>query len=942
MASLADVTITLGLDDKGLVSGVQKANQHISSLKQSADSSASSLSSLEKGFGALTAGIAAFGAAISIKALADFSDSVTSITNRMATLSKSTEEANAQFMAVSAVAITSRSSLESVSQLYFRISNAANKLGISQKDALDVTEMLAKATQVYGTTNAEAAGALIQFSQALQSGRVQGDELRSMMENLPMLADALAKRFGVSTMAIKQMGADGKITARDLIAVSKDLKPQIDAMFASMKPTLSGSFEGIVTASKMAFKEFEDNTGTGQQFANVLEYIGFSIYKASKSIDSFVESAKPLITVIEIVGSLFLAGKIIKGLTFFGEILLKTWGVLTEFGGVIASVFSVIGEAGSTAWRAITSLAAGFKMSMEAGQGLWKSLGLVGKMVLFLAGTFTDAIMAPLEGTAHLFIALADGISYTVAALYSFLKIDAVVEWFKNIGKEGTQSAEELKNYRLEMEKFKTELSDKKGTGEFDNTPFEKALKTAQDTNKDKIASLKLDNELIGASQEYAAQRKALADIDKSYSKQLDDINEKLVLARKNNDTTAIDGLIKAQTALNNAKSEEKSTIEELLSAGEEKQLLSRLQNNADQIYITNQKTLRDLSNQQANIFLPAIQQEYRNIEQAADDAYQAMLQTEKVHWMGQKVENIPDSVKKELFDLTHMNVQAEKDKKTSIEETNNAKKYTTLLSQSQLEFDKQLSDIQQELAYTTMPEYQKIGEKIRYDADQRVKTAIKEIEISRGYAVSASERIQLEETIKGRMEEVIARQQESYNVSRQWDTGWTIAMNNYIQNATNAASIAESVFSKAMSGLEDVFVKFTQTGKFEWKSFVNSMIEELLRAQFKQTFASLFGGLFGASSKGSGTGGGLFAGLFAEGGDIPTGKWGIVGEAGPEIVQGPASVTPAKKLGAVQNHVTYNINAIDSVSFKQMISADPTFMFAVSEQGRRRLAGAR
>jgi hypothetical protein len=185
----------------------------------------------------------------------------------------------------------------------------------------------------------------------------------------------------------------------------------------------------------------------------------------------------------------------------------------------------------------------------------------------------------------------------------------------------------------------------------------------------------------------------------------------------------------------------------------------------------------------------------------------------------------------------------------------------------------------------------------------------------------------------------------------------------------------------------------FAKTGKFEWKGFVNMMLEELLRAQIQSIFAQMLGGMQGMmggrNGGGGGSGGGgssiigsllggigslfggggsrqqparptqgggssgggifstignifsgakdLFSGFFANGGTIPQGRFGIVGEAGPEFVGGPASVTPRSGT-----NVTYNINAVDARSFQQLLAQDPSFIFALTEQGRRGYAGAR
>jgi lambda family phage tail tape measure protein len=77
---------------------------------------------------------------------------------------------------------------------------------------------------------------------------------------------------------------------------------------------------------------------------------------------------------------------------------------------------------------------------------------------------------------------------------------------------------------------------------------------------------------------------------------------------------------------------------------------------------------------------------------------------------------------------------------------------------------------------------------------------------------------------------------------------------------------------------------------------------------------------------------GSLFDGWFAGGGQIGAGKFGVVGENGPELVGGPASVTPMSG----GSNVTFNINAVDAQSFKSMIAADPGFLYGVAMQGAK------
>jgi hypothetical protein len=112
---------------------------------------------------------------------------------------------------------------------------------------------------------------------------------------------------------------------------------------------------------------------------------------------------------------------------------------------------------------------------------------------------------------------------------------------------------------------------------------------------------------------------------------------------------------------------------------------------------------------------------------------------------------------------------------------------------------------------------------------------------------------------------------------------------------------------------------------------------------------SSVFGGISDAvgsifSGGGGDSGGGffsgisdLFSGFFANGGNIPQGRFGIAGEAGPEFIGGPASVTPMSGT-----NVTYNIQAVDAASFQALVARDPAFIHAVAQAGARTIPARR
>jgi lambda family phage tail tape measure protein len=296
-----------------------------------------------------------------------------------------------------------------------------------------------------------------------------------------------------------------------------------------------------------------------------------------------------------------------------------------------------------------------------------------------------------------------------------------------------------------------------------------------------------------------------------------------------------------------------------------------------------------------------------------------------------------------------------------------------------------QLIRLQRETARLSMTEVQKKYFDIANAADDAAAAAIRAEEARRGSPLTAAEQ---EEYYRRAREgnaaliqqnrRLFAEQERIRLQSRTFSAGWKRAFDEYVDNARDSARTAENLFRTFTQGIEDAFVKLAKTGKFEWRSLLDNMLDQLLRSQIQLLMAQIgeafgLGGLFGggggrargqsastpmyvvdvgrnpgaaaAASAGSGvsilkTIGNLFGGFFARGGALPAGKFGVVGERGPELITGPANITPLTNAGGVTN-VIYNINAVDAPSFQALVARDPSFIFAVSEQGRRRIPGA-
>ena len=98
----------------------------------------SSLNGLEKA-------IAGIGLALGAGQVVQFADSITSLGNRLRTITPDATKVENQFQAIAGIAINSRAPLEQVGDLFFRIARASGTLGISMKETAVITDSLSKA-----------------------------------------------------------------------------------------------------------------------------------------------------------------------------------------------------------------------------------------------------------------------------------------------------------------------------------------------------------------------------------------------------------------------------------------------------------------------------------------------------------------------------------------------------------------------------------------------------------------------------------------------------------------------------------------------------------------------------------------------------------------------------------------------------------------------------
>lgn len=190
----------------------------------------------------LTRALAAVGIAIGAREIVQTADEFTELQNALRVVTDSAEEQAAVFQEIRRVANETRSPIEAVANQFRRFSIATESLGISQARVIRVVDGLNRAIAASGVSAREGAQGLIQLGQGLQSSRLSGDELRSVLENLPPIAIALADAMGVTIGQLREMGEEGELTTERTFTALEEAVPAFVEAFDSITPTVASVF----------------------------------------------------------------------------------------------------------------------------------------------------------------------------------------------------------------------------------------------------------------------------------------------------------------------------------------------------------------------------------------------------------------------------------------------------------------------------------------------------------------------------------------------------------------------------------------------------------------------------------------------------------------------------------------------------------------------------
>ena len=368
-AKLAEVNQLLNLGAIDVETYERKVEQLNSELEQTDGKASAAAGGLGK-IGSVLAGFASLSFA---KSMLDTADAMQSINAQVRQVVSSESEYLAVQRQLLDVANNTRASLESTANLYVSTSRALKDYGYTQQEILTFTEATNNAMAIGGVQAQQQAAALMQLSQALGSGVLQGDEFKSIAEAAPILLDTIAEYMGKSRAEIKKLGSEGQLTADVIFKAISGASEKFGEQAAKMPMTMGQALTVFSNNWQSMVSKLLNDSGAMSGIASIIKMIadnlnlvvpivaGFAVAVAAAVAPTLALNvallANPFGIVAVAIGAVIgLIAQFGDEIDVFGDgwsnlsdVIQAVWQVITEtIGEAVDTVKSWFGEL--TAW----------------------------------------------------------------------------------------------------------------------------------------------------------------------------------------------------------------------------------------------------------------------------------------------------------------------------------------------------------------------------------------------------------------------------------------------------------------------------------------------------------------------------------------------------------------------------------------------------------------
>lgn len=186
---------------------------------------------------AIKGAFAGLGAVFGISELIRYADTWSDLSSRVGNAAGSMQMAEPIMEKLSVIARRTYSDLGQTAEAYISNATTLRELGYNTQDVIDYTEALNNALVISGAKADVATSVLDALSKAMALGKLQGDNLNTVIARGGRVAEALAASMGVSTLELRKLGSEGKITRKELFDITKQmeqLRKEADEMPATV------------------------------------------------------------------------------------------------------------------------------------------------------------------------------------------------------------------------------------------------------------------------------------------------------------------------------------------------------------------------------------------------------------------------------------------------------------------------------------------------------------------------------------------------------------------------------------------------------------------------------------------------------------------------------------------------------------------------------------
>ena len=374
--------------------------------------------------------VAAYVSIQSVGKALNISDELVQTTSRLNMMNDGVQTTAELVNMVYAAAQDARGSFSQMADVVARFGNNAKDAFSSSEEVVAFADLIQKQMTLAGARNQEAANAELQLSQALGSGVLRGDELNSIFEQAPNLIQNIADYLDVPIGKIREMAADGELSADVVKAAIFSAADDINSKFNEMPMTWGQIWQSMQNTALIAFQPVL------QRLNDLANSEAFQTF-IQGAIEAMATLASIVLNIFDLIGTV--GGFIADNWSVISPIIYGVIGALAVYAAYLGIVKAI--EIASAAASMIHSLAMSAKIAVMAavtGQTMAATAAQMGYNGALYACPVVWIIMLLIALIAIIFavcnaIAKMTGIANSGFGVITG-GVNVVIQFFKNLG----------------------------------------------------------------------------------------------------------------------------------------------------------------------------------------------------------------------------------------------------------------------------------------------------------------------------------------------------------------------------------------------------------------------------------------------------------------------------------------------------------------------------